>query len=74
MAAHQQLLYHFVFSTKERRELLKGDEFRDSVWAYMAGIAKNLNGFAIRIGGYYDDALLLVRIPAKVAVPILFAS
>ena len=68
MAAHQQLLYHVVFSTKERRELLRDDDFRKGVWAYMAGVAKNLEGFAICIGGYYDHAHLLVRIPAKVAV------
>lgn len=68
MAAHQQLLYHMVFSTKERRPLLQNDQFREDVWGYMAGVAKNLHGFAIRIGGYYDHAHLLVRIPAKVAV------
>lgn len=68
MAAHHQLLYHIVFSTKERRPLLHDNQFREDVWAYMAGIAKNLNGFAVRIGGYYDHAHLLVRIPAKVAV------
>jgi len=68
MAAHQQLLYHIVFSTKERRPFLQDDSFREDVWAYMAGIAKNLDGFAIRIGGYHDHAHLLVRIPAKVAV------
>ena len=68
MAAHQQLLYHIVFSTKDRRELLKDHEFRESVWAYMAGVAKKLEGFAIRVGGYYDHAHLLVRIPAKIAV------
>lgn len=68
MAAHQQLLYHVVFSTKERRPLLQNDRFREEVWAYMAGIAKNLGGFAIRIGGYHDHAHLLVRIPAKTAV------
>ncbi|APZ96467.1 IS200/IS605 family transposase [Fuerstiella marisgermanici] len=68
MAAHQQLLYHIVFSTKERRPFLQDDSFREDVWAYMAGIAKNLGGFAIRIGGYHDHAHLLVRIPAKVAV------
>lgn len=34
----------------------------------MAGVAKNLDGFAIRIGGYHDHAHVLVRIPAKVAV------
>lgn len=68
MAAHQQLLYHIVSSTKERRPLLQNDQFREHVWAYMAGVARNLDGFAIRIGGYYDHAHLLVRIPAKTAV------
>lgn len=68
MAAHQQLLYHIVFSTKERRPLLRNDSFREDVWAYMAGVVRNLDGFAIRIGGYHDHAHLLVRIRAKVAV------
>jgi REP element-mobilizing transposase RayT len=68
MASHQQLLYHIVFSTKERRLLLREDDFRDSVWRYMAGIASNLQGHAVRIGGYYDHAHLLLRIPGKIAV------
>ena len=29
MASHQQLLYHIVFGTKERRLLLREDDFRD---------------------------------------------
>ena len=68
MAAHQQLLYHIVFSTKERRPLLQNDQFREDVCAYMAGIARNLDGFAIRIGGYHDHVHLLVRIPTRIAV------
>jgi putative transposase len=68
MSSHQQLLYHIVFSTKERRLLLRDDGFRESVWRYMAGVASNLEGHALRIGGYYDHAHLLVRIPAKIAV------
>ena len=68
MASHQQLLYHVVFSTKERRLLLKDDEFRTHVWSYMAGVASNLGGHALRIGGYFDHAHLLVRIPAKISV------
>jgi REP element-mobilizing transposase RayT len=68
MASHQQLLYHIVFSTKERRPLLKDDDFRDSVWTYMAGVACNLEGHALRVGGFIDHAHLLIRIPAKVAV------
>ena len=67
MAAHQQLLYHVVFSTKNRKPLLQQDSFRENTWSYMAGIVKNLEGFALSIGGYYH-AHLLVRIPANMAV------
>lgn len=42
MSSHHQLLYHLVFSIKERRPLLQHDEFRESVSAYMAGVCKNL--------------------------------
>lgn len=34
----------------------------------MAGICKNLEGFALEIGGWIDHVHLLVRIPAKVSV------
>ncbi len=68
MASHQQLLYHIVFSTKERRPFLKDDKFREDVWRYMAGVAHNLGGHAVRVGGFYDHVHLLLRIPAKFAV------
>ena len=67
MSTHQQLLYHIVFSTKNRQRWLT-DGFRDEVFAYMIGIAKNQGGVAIRIGGFYDHVHLLVRIPAKLSV------
>ena len=34
----------------------------------MAGVCRKLEGFALIVGGYYDHAHLLVRIPAKIAV------
>ena len=67
MSTHQQLLYHIVFSTKNRKRLLT-DSFREDVFAYMAGVAKGIGGVAIKIGGFYDHAHLLIRIPAKFAV------
>ena len=67
MSTHQQLLYHIVFSTKNRKRLLT-DGFREDVFAYMAGVAEGIEGVAIKIGGFYDHAHLLLRIPAKVAV------
>ena len=67
MSTHQQLLYHIVFSTKNRQRWLT-DGFREEVFAYMAGIATKQGGFAIRLGGFYDHVHLLVRIPAKLSV------
>ena len=34
----------------------------------MAGVTSNLEGHALRIGGYYDHAHVMVRIPARIAV------
>ncbi len=67
MTTHQQLIYHVVFSTKKRQKWLT-DGFRENVFAYLAGTAKELSGFAIKVGGFYDHVHLLVRIPAKIAV------
>jgi REP element-mobilizing transposase RayT len=68
MSTHQQLLYHIVFSTKQRKDYLKNDAFRANVFAYMAGTSQELGGFAIVVGGYHDHAHLLLRIPAKLDV------
>jgi REP element-mobilizing transposase RayT len=67
-STHQQLLYHIVFSTKSRKPYLDKDEFRATVFAYMAGVAKNLEGYALEIDGWRDHVHLLVRIPAKISV------
>ena len=67
-STHQQLLYHIVFSTKNRKPYLASEDHRAQVFAYMVGIAKNLEGFALEIGGWLDHAHLLVRIPAQAAV------
>lgn len=68
MSTHQQLLYHIVFSTKNRKPYLENDQFRTKVFSYLAGTAKNLEGYSIIVGGYFDHAHLLVRIPAKIPV------
>ena len=67
MSTHQQLLYHVVFSTKNRKRYLH-EGIRESVFAYMAGTCKGLGGFAIKVNGFYDHVHLLVRIRARVAV------
>ncbi|MBL8853493.1 MAG: IS200/IS605 family transposase [Planctomycetaceae bacterium] len=67
MSTHQQLLYHVVFSTKNRKQWLT-EQSRPKLFAYMAGVCKELGGHAIIVNGYVDHAHLLVRIPAKIAV------
>ena len=51
MAAHTQLLYHVVFSVKDRKPLLQDDDFRKATWAYMAGVCLKLEGFTLIVGG-----------------------
>ena len=52
MRTHQQLLYHIVFSTKNRKPTLT-DSFREDVFAYMAGTCGKLEGTAIKVGGFF---------------------
>jgi len=47
------LLFHIVFSTKERRKLLSKD-VRDRLYPYISGIA-NKNNFKILVIGGVDD-------------------
>jgi REP element-mobilizing transposase RayT len=55
------VLIHLVFSTKQRRPFLSDPELRDEMHRYLAGIAKNLQCPAIRIGGTEDHVHILAR-------------
>jgi putative transposase len=68
MTAHQHLLYHVVFSTKNRKPYLQRKELRDEVFRYMAGTIEGLGSKSLIVGGYIDHAHLLLRIPAKESV------
>jgi putative transposase len=56
------ILIHTIFSTKNRRPLIL-PEFRDRLFAYMAGVASGEFGHAVRIGGTMDHVhgLYLIR-------------
>jgi len=62
------ILIHVVFSTKERRPIIH-DAFRERLWAYMGGVAKNEFGRARAIGGTQDHvhALLSLNTTTPVA-------
>lgn len=55
------ILLHLIFSTRERRPLLK-PEFRDDLFAYLGGIIREMNGTALIVGGAADHVHMLVRI------------
>jgi putative transposase len=54
------ILLHFIFSTQERRPLIK-PEFRDDLFAYLGGIVREMNATALIINGHDDHVHMLVR-------------
>ena len=64
---YASLLFHCVFSTKERLHLLSPD-VRERLWPFMGGIARN-NGFkALAVGGTEDHAHVLLSLPTTMPV------
>jgi putative transposase len=58
-------LVHCVFSTKERRNLIK-PEIQQDLWSFLGGIARK-NGFkALIVGGTENHVHVLLSLPATV--------
>ena len=55
------LLYHIVFSTKDRRRLLPV-ELQPRMWAYLGGAIRDEGGVAIAINGMEDHVHLLAKL------------
>jgi len=65
------ILLHLIFSTHERRPLIKPD-FRPDLFAYLGGIVREMNGTALIINGACDHVHMLVRArPAHSAAEIV---
>ena len=64
---YTNLLYHLVFSTKQRIPLIL-PSFQADLHAYMGGIVRDLGGIAIEIGGAADHVHLLVRLKPVIAL------
>jgi REP element-mobilizing transposase RayT len=63
-----RLLVHSVFSTKERRPFLRSEEIRTEIYAYIAGILRNLQSPSIIIGGADDHIHILSSLSKNVAL------
>jgi putative transposase len=61
------LVFHLVFSTKDRIPLIK-DEFRGSLYEYIGGIIRGQRGTLLEIGGMPDHVHLLARFRASASV------
>jgi len=61
------LLYHIIFSTKDRVPYISS-EIRADLHAYLGGIVRELGGVAVAVGGIEDHVHLLLRLPAELGI------
>jgi len=52
---------HLVFSTKDRRPLLRDKTTRDALHSYLGGVSKQLDCAPLQIGGVEDHVHILAR-------------
>ena len=64
---HHQLIYHIVFSTKNRKPYLQ-PQTQERVFEYMGGTVRGMSGIPLRIGGWVDHVHLLVKLPTTLAI------
>jgi REP element-mobilizing transposase RayT len=64
------ILLHIIFSTHERRPLIKLD-FRADLFAYLGGIVREMHGTALIVNGTCDHVHMLLRVrPAHSAAEV----
>ena len=59
---YTNLLYHIVFSTKERYPFIR-PEFRDRLYEYIGGTTRGLKGICLEIGGVDDHIHMITKLP-----------
>ena len=66
-STHHGILIHVIFSTKQRFKLLHKN-WRDDLFAYMGGIAKEHKSTLLKSGGVEDHVHLLLKIHPSFAI------
>lgn len=64
---YTDLLYHIVFSTKERFPFIT-KELQSNLYKYIGGTVRGLGGSMVEIGGIADHVHLLVRLKPTMAI------
>jgi putative transposase len=65
--SYTNLLYHLVFSTKNRQPLID-ETWRPRLYEYLGGSIRGLGGVALEIGGIVDHVHILARLRQDRAV------
>ena len=64
------LLYHIVYSTKDRVPSIDGD-LREPLYEYIGGIIRGERGILLEIGGVPDHVHLLAKFKTDIAVSMM---
>jgi REP element-mobilizing transposase RayT len=67
------LLYHIVFSTKDRRPLVIPD-LRDDLYSYVGGIIRGEGGTLLEVGGMPDHIHLITRFKSEPSVAAMIKT
>ena len=59
--SYTNLLYHLIFSTKDRRPIITLD-YRPRLYDYIGGIIRGLGGIPLGIGGVADHVHVLAKL------------
>jgi REP element-mobilizing transposase RayT len=66
--SHAQVWLHVVFSTKERREFLRTESFRDQMFRMLAHQVKECGCVSASVGGHLDHVHLLVGLSRTLTI------
>ena len=66
-STYTNLLYHIVFSTKQRIPLID-KEFQEELYRYIGGIIRAEGGIQLEIGGTSDHIHLLAKFKPAISV------
>jgi len=69
--SYTNLIYHIVFSTKDRRKLITRER-EERLYEYIGGIVRGLGGICLAIGGIEDHVHVLAKLrPDKALSDVL---
>jgi putative transposase len=59
--SYTNLIYHIVFATKDRQQLITGDR-KVRLYEYLGGVIRNLGGVSLGINGMADHTHVLTKL------------